>query len=414
MKISIKFLKQFKLILFSFLFSINSFGAITVVSPSVNSYSDIQEALILAEPGDIIRLTSGVYELEDSLSIDVENIRLEGEGIDKTVLSFRNQQSGAQGLSVTSDNVTLQDFAVEDAKGDAIKVKGVDGISFIRVRTEWTGGVSPDNGAYGLYPVESKNVLIDSCVAIGASDAGIYVGQSENIIVKNSRAEFNVAGIEIENSYYADVFDNHAENNTGGILVFDLPDIPQQGGHHVRVFRNKSINNNTDNFAPEGNIVGEVPRGTGIIIQANSFVEIFDNDIGDNETINIAIVTYGYETEDEDYYPHPRAIQIHNNRFGRSGYNPDLQTGELAKILFEVSEGEMPDIFWDGILPFQQMLFGQPDEDKIVLGDNGDASFLALRPIRYMLPYFDPVERNYQKYVGEITPLPSVQFSESL
>tara|TARA_B100000965_G_scaffold157467_1_gene131252 strand:+ start:4348 stop:5592 length:1245 start_codon:yes stop_codon:yes gene_type:complete len=409
-----KFLKQSKLLALSFLFSIYSYGAITIVNPSVDSYSAIQEALILAEPGDIVRLTSGLYELEDSLSIDVENIKFEGEGMDKTILSFKNQQSGAQGLSVTSDNVTLQDFAIEDAKGDAIKVKGVNGISFIRVRTEWTGGVSPDNGAYGLYPVESKNVLIDSCVAIGASDAGIYVGQSENIIVKNSRAEFNVAGIEIENSYYADVFDNHAENNTGGILVFDLPDIPQQGGHHVRVFRNKSINNNTDNFAPEGNIVGEVPRGTGIIIQANSFVEIFDNDIGDNETVNIAVVTYGYETEDADYYPHPRAIQIHGNRFGKSGYRPDLETGELAKILFEVSGGDMPDIFWDGILPLQQMIFGQPDEDKIVLGDNGNASFLALRPIRYMLPFFEPVERDYQKYVGEITPLPKVQLSESL
>ena len=414
MKTLTKFLKQSKLLALSFLFSIYSYGAITVVNPSVDSYSAIQEALILAEPGDIVRLTSGLYELEDSLSIDVENIKFEGEGMDKTILSFKNQQSGAQGLSVTSDNVTLQDFAIEDAKGDAIKVKGVDGISFIRVRTEWTGGVSPDNGAYGLYPVESKNVLIDSCVAIGASDAGIYVGQSENIIVKNSRAEFNVAGIEIENSYYADVFDNHAENNTGGILVFDLPDIPQQGGHHVRVFRNKSINNNTDNFAPEGNIVGEVPRGTGIIIQANSFVEIFDNDIGDNETVNIAVVTYGYETEDADYYPHPRAIQIHGNRFGKSGYRPDLETGELAKILFEVSGGDMPDIFWDGILPLQQMIFGQPDKDKIVLGDNGNASFLALRPIRYMLPFFEPVERDYQKYVGEINPLPKVQLSESL
>ena len=414
MKTLTKFLKQSKLLALSFLFSIYSYGAITIVNPSADSYSAIQEALILAEPGDIVRLTSGLYELEDSLSIDVENIKFEGEGMDKTILSFKNQQSGAQGLSVTSDNVTLQDFAIEDAKGDAIKVKGVNGISFIRVRTEWTGGVSPDNGAYGLYPVESKNVLIDSCVAIGASDAGIYVGQSENIIVKNSRAEFNVAGIEIENSYYADVFDNHAENNTGGILVFDLPDIPQQGGHHVRVFRNKSINNNTDNFAPEGNIVGEVPRGTGIIIQANSFVEIFDNDIGDNETVNIAVVTYGYETEDADYYPHPRAIQIHGNRFGKSGYRPDLETGELAKILFEVSGGDMPDIFWDGILPLQQMIFGQPDKDKIVLGDNGNASFLALRPIRYMLPFFEPVERDYQKYVGKINPLPKVQLSESL
>ena len=144
MKILTKYLKQSKLILFSLLFSINSYGAITVISPSDDSYSAIQEALILAEPGDIIRLTSGTYELEDSLSIDVESIRLEGEGMDQTVLSFKNQQSGAQGLSVTSNNVILQDFAIEDAKGDAIKVKGVDGISFIRVRTEWTGGVSTD------------------------------------------------------------------------------------------------------------------------------------------------------------------------------------------------------------------------------------------------------------------------------
>lgn len=406
------YLKQFKFVLFSLIISFNCYGAITSISPSSDPYSEIQEALILAEPGDIIHLTEGLYELEDSLSIDIQDIILEGEGIDKTVLSFKNQKSGAQGLSVTSDGVILRDFAVEDAKGDAIKVKGVNGISFIRVRTEWTGGVSTENGAYGLYPVESKNVLIDSCVAIGASDAGIYVGQSENIIVKNSRAEFNVAGIEIENSYYADVYDNYAVNNTAGILVFDLPDIPQQGGHHVRVFRNKAVNNNTDNFAPEGNIVGEVPRGMGILIQASSHVEIFDNDIGDNDTVNIAIVTYGFETDDENYYPHPKSIQIHGNRFGKSGYNPDLETGELAKILYELSDGDMPHIFWDGIVPLSQILFGQPDEDKIILGDNGDASFLTINALKYILPFFDPVDQNYDNYRGKIKPLSPVVFSD--
>ncbi|MDA9621900.1 right-handed parallel beta-helix repeat-containing protein [Gammaproteobacteria bacterium] len=406
-------LKQFRLYCLGLLSTV-CFASTVYISPSEDPYTEIQEALILASPGDIIHLSAGLYELEDSLSIDVNNLVLEGEGIDETVLSFKNQLSGAQGLSVTSDNVILRDFAVENAKGDAIKVKGVDGISFIRVRTEWTGGPSSENGAYGLYPVESKNVLIDSCVAIGASDAGIYVGQSENIIVKNSIAEFNVAGIEIENSYYADVFNNYASNNTGGILVFDLPDIPQQGGHHIRVFNNKSVNNNTDNFAPEGNIVGEVPRGSGIIIQANSHVEIFDNDIGDNDTINIAVVTYGYDTDDESYYPHPRAIQIHGNRFGRSGYNPDLETGELAKILFEISGGDMPDIFWDGILPLPQIVFGQPKEDKIVLGDNGDASFLTINALKYILPFFDPIETSYEKFSGEITPLPPVVLSETL
>ena len=407
----IKFLKLFN---FSFLIFISffSYSKTITIYPSADPYTEIQEALILANPGDVVHISEGFYKLEDSLSIDIDNLTLQGDGINKTILSFKDQMSGAQGLSVTSDGVTLQNFAVEDAKGDAIKVKGVHGISFIRVRTEWTNGPDELNGAYGLYPVESKNVLIDSCVAIGASDAGIYVGQSENIIVKNSRAEFNVAGIEIENSYYADVFDNHAENNTGGILVFDLPDIPQQGGHHVRVFRNKSINNNTDNFAPEGNIVGEVPRGTGIIIQANSHVEIFENDIGGNDTVNIAIVTYGYETEDENYYPHPRAIQIHNNRFTKSGNNPDLETGELAKILYELSDKNMPDIFWDGILPMKQIIFGQPDNEKLILGDNGSATFLTINPIKYMLPIFNPVERDYDNYRGTITPLPEVRFSD--
>ena len=407
----IKFLKLFN---FSFLIFISffSYSKTITIYPSADPYTEIQEALILANPGDIVHISEGFYKLEDSLSIDIDNLTLQGDGINKTILSFKDQMSGAQGLSVTSDGVTLQDFAVEDAKGDAIKVKGVHGISFIRVRTEWTNGPDELNGAYGLYPVESKNVLIDSCVAIGASDAGIYVGQSENIIVKNSRAEFNVAGIEIENSYYADVFDNHAENNTGGILVFDLPDIPQQGGHHVRVFRNKSINNNTDNFAPEGNIVGEVPRGTGIIIQANSHVEIFENDIGGNDTVNIAIVTYGYETEDKNYYPHPRAIQIHNNRFTKSGNNPDLETGELAKILYELSDKNMPDIFWDGILPMKQIIFGQPDNEKLILGNNGSATFLTINPIKYMLPIFNPVERDYDNYRGTITPLPEVKFSD--
>jgi parallel beta-helix repeat protein len=408
-----RFQKQSRFFVLLFI-SFYSFSETIIITPSEDPYTEIQEALILASPGDIIRISEGLYQLEDSLSIDIDGLILEGEGMNKTILSFKNQLSGAQGLSVTSNGVTLRDFAVEDARGDAIKVKGVDNINFIRIRTEWTNGPDELNGAYGLYPVESKNVLIDSCVAIGASDAGIYVGQSENIIVKNSRVEFNVAGIEIENSYYADVYDNHAENNTGGILVFDLPDIPQQGGHHVRVFRNKSINNNTDNFAPEGNIVGEVPRGTGIIIQANSHVEIFDNDIGGNDTINIAVVTYGYDTDDKNYYPHPRNIQIHNNRFTKSGLNPDLETGELAKILYELSGGNMPDIFWDGIVPVKQIIFGQPDKEKMVLSQNGDATFLTINPIKFMLPFFDPVERDDIDFKGAINPLPSVILNENL
>ena len=378
------------------------------IEPSDNSQEEVQTALIELSSGDILTLSPGTFIFEDGLSLDVDEVIVRGSGINETILDFKNQMSGAQGLLVTSDRVTLKDFAVTDAKGDAIKVIGAEGINMINLKTEWTGGPKTTNGAYGLYPVESTDVLIDGCVAIGASDAGIYVGQSKNIIVRNSVAQYNVAGIEIENSYYADVYDNLASHNTGGILVFDLPDLPQQGGRHVRVFRNKVIDNDTDNFAPEGNIVGEVPRGTGIIIQANSDVEVFDNDISGNGTVNLSIVTYSNETQDENYYPHPRSIQIHGNRFGEGGFDPDVETGELAAILFELSGGNMPDIFWDGILPTSQIIFGQPNEERLVLTNNGDATFLTINPIKYLLPFFDPVETDISEYEGEVRPLTEI------
>lgn len=402
-KIYIKFLLFFSLALNQNLFSSDIF-----LEPSVNSQEEIQEALILANPGDTLKLSKGTYYFEDGLSLDVDNVIIEGAGMNETILDFKNQISGAQGLLVTSDRVTLKDFTVADAKGDAIKVIGAKGIYMVNLKTEWTGGPKSTNGAYGLYPVESTDVLIDGCIAIGASDAGIYVGQSRNIIVRNSVAQYNVAGIEIENSYYADVYDNLASHNTGGILVFDLPDLPQQGGHHVRVFRNKVVDNDTDNFAPEGNIVGEVPRGTGIIIQANSDVEVFDNDISGNGTVNVSIVTYSNETQDEDYNPHPKSIQIHGNRFGEGGFDPDIETGELAAALFELSGGNMPDIFWDGVLPNFQIIFGQPDEERLVLSNNGDATFLTISPIKYLLPFLDPVETDISEYEGKIKPLAEI------
>ena len=400
-----------KITFFWFLILITSFSASAkevFIEPSNNSHEEVQTALIELSPGDVLTLSPGTFVFEDGLSLDVDEVIVRGSGMDETILDFKNQMSGAQGLLVTSDRVTLKDFAVTDAKGDAIKVIGAEGINMINLKTEWTGGPKSTNGAYGLYPVESSDVLIDGCVAIGASDAGIYVGQSKNIIVRNSVAQYNVAGIEIENSYYADVYDNLASHNTGGILVFDLPDLPQQGGHHVRVFRNKVIDNDTDNFAPEGNIVGEVPRGTGIIIQANSDVEVFDNDISGNGTVNVSIVTYSNETQDENYYPHPRSIQIHGNRFGEGGFDPDIGTGELAAILFELSGGNMPDIFWDGILPTSQIIFGQPDDERLILSNNGDATFLTINPIKYLLPFFDPVETDITEYEGEVRPLAEI------
>ena len=381
------------------------------IEPGLNAHERLQEAMILMQEGDILTIKSGYYSFEDGLSLDVDKVTVRGEGMDSTILDFKNQKSGAQGFLVTSNEVILENFSIMDAKGDALKVIGSKGISMLNLKTEWTGGPKSTNGAYGFYPVESEDVLIDGCVAIGASDAGIYVGQSKNIIVRNSIAQYNVAGIEIENSYYADVYDNLASHNTAGILVFDLPDLPQQGGHHIRVFDNEAINNDTDNFAPEGNIVGEVPRGTGIIIMANSDVEVFNNLMSGNGTVNLSIVSYGDETDDQNYYPHPKRIQVHNNTYGPSGFDPDLETGDLAKALYEISEGNMPDVFWDGIIPLSQMILGQPNDEKLILSEENSTTFLTISPIKYMLGFSSPVRTDMKEFEGEIIPLEPISIN---
>lgn len=395
---------RFLILMFSL--SINSKEIIIEAGP--NAHERLQEAMILMKDGDTLIIDSGNYIFEDSLSLDVDNVTIKGKGMNETILDFKDQKTGAQGLLVTSDKVTLEGFSIMDAKGDALKVIGSKGINMINLKTEWTGGPKSSNGAYGFYPVESEDVLIDGCIAIGASDAGIYVGQSRNIIVRNSIAQYNVAGIEIENSYYADVYNNLASHNTAGILVFDLPDLPQQGGHHIRVFDNKAIDNDTDNFAPEGNIVGEVPRGTGIIIMANSDVEIFNNLISGNGTVNLSIVSYGDETDDKNYYPHPKRIQVHNNNYGPSGFDPDLETGDLAKALYEISDGNMPDIFWDGVLPLSQIILGQPKDEQLIIDEEISTSFLTISPIKYMLGFSEPIKTSKQEFNGTISPLNSV------
>ncbi len=342
-------------------------------APPLTFEEILQTRLIAAEPGDIIEIPPGIHEFSRSLSLNVDGVTIRGAGMDQSILSFRNQQQGAEGLLVSADDFVIQDLAIEDTIGDALKINQSNNVTIRRVRTEWTGGPQTTNGAYGIYPVQSANVLIEGAVAIGASDAGIYVGQSRQIIVRNSRAEYNVAGIEIENSTYADVYNNVATNNTGGILVFDLPGLPVQGGQATRVHDNQVYANNTENFAPAGNIVANVPPGTGLLILANDNIEVFENQFTDNDNVNIMIYSYvlgGRSFDDPDYDPYPEQIYIHDNRFSGGGTSP---RHPMLMALHEQTGERIPDIAWGGILRP-----GTENRDLICLANNGDAGFVNL------------------------------------
>jgi parallel beta-helix repeat protein len=346
------------------------------VAPGQDVQERLQTALIDAKPGDTVRLGAGRFELTDGLSLDVSNVIVRGAGPGKTILSFDHQKGEAEGLLITSNRVTVRDLSVQNAKANGIKSKGSDRISLINLVVEWTGGPKTSNGSYGVYPVSSKNVLIDRVTVRGASDAGIYVGQSDKIVVRNSRAEFNVAGIEIENSFNADVFNNVATHNAGGILVFDLPGLPQMGGHSTRVFANQVVNNDTPNFAPKGNTVAGVPTGTGIMIMANRDVHVFANRIDGNASAGVMLVSYLNTFTDPNYNPLPRNIAVHGNRFGHNGNAPVWPGGaELATAL----GGSLPPVLWDGVTSYVKPGGSQQNETVHLAITDGPVVNLQLR-----------------------------------
>jgi parallel beta-helix repeat protein len=313
----------------------------------------LQKQLILAETGAVIELPEGFFEFTNTLSLEEKkNIIIRGKGMNKTILSFKGQTDGAEGVRVSNcDDITLEGFSVQDAKGDAIKTMHVNKIIFRDVKTSWTGTPGPNNGGYGFYPVQCDGVIIDECEAIGASDAGIYVGQSKNIIVKKSKAYNNVAGIEIENSQHAEVVNNEAYQNTGGILVFDLPDLVQKKGGDINVHDNHIHDNNFPNFAPKGNIVASVPTGTGILILATKGVNVYKNKIINNQSVSTGIISYfttGKPIKDKLYDPYPSAISIYDNYFERQIGRP-VSADPLGMIISNKFKEKTPHILYDGI-----------------------------------------------------------------
>ena len=376
-------------------------------------YSDIEKSLqtqfIMVEDGDVIEIGAGHFSFSRTLWLDnKKNVSIKGAGSNQTFLAFHEQIDGAEAIKVTgSVNIKIEGLTVWDAKGDALKVQETDGISFIDVVAEWRGKPSKKNGAYGLYPVQCNNVLIDNCVAIGASDAGIYVGQSTNIIVKNSKAYNNVAGIEIENSLHADVHSNEAYNNTGGILVFDLPGLLLKNGGSVRVFNNNVHDNNLANFAPKGNIVGKVPDGTGVMVLATKNVEVFNNKIVNNNTASMVVISY-YMTEepieDKDYYPYPSAINIHNNFFEREHVKPTFK-GRMGKMFhFKLKFGkDVPHILYDGVLDSEQLTEAGtiPDVSRICVRGNTNETFANLDAEND----FKNISRDVTPYDCELQPI---------
>ncbi|MAA66294.1 MAG: hypothetical protein CL581_16175 [Alteromonadaceae bacterium] len=341
------------------------------VAPDAVDGDDITEALSLAlfdVPDDaVVVLPKGRFTVTESIVVNsASGLTLTGHGINETILDFSGSFGDDAFRFQGGSGITIRDLGVYEAPKNGIKATNVNGIHMTYTATVWEGELEENNGAYGLYPLKSQNVLMEHNYAYGSADAGIYVGQSENIVVRNNTAKKNVAGIEIENSSMADVYNNIAIGNSGGILAFDLPGLDKAYGGNVRIFNNQAYGNNADNVG--AGVVGLVPPGTGMLILATSGVEIYDNQITDNDTTAVAITSYLLVDEDLGAYPANygatmangwsptlKNVYLHNNTIARNGGNPTgdllapIAAGYGSNMNSKGSPQTFPAIMYDGI-----------------------------------------------------------------
>ena len=350
----------------------NAEGCDMTICPGEEAPTEIQTALIEASEGAVICLSAGTFTPESELSLDVNDVTIRGAGMEETILDFSEQLVGANGIYITSNGVSVEDMKVLNTAGDGIRAEGVDRIAFRGVFVHWESEGDTQNGAYGLYPVTCNEVLIDGCKVVGASDAGIYVGQSTQAIVRNSEVYGNVAGIEVENTTDAEVYDNHAHDNAGGVLIFNLPGIPIQDGKRCKVYNNLIENNNAPNFAEEGNVVAMVPSGTGLFVLAADNNEVHNNTIHNNVTLGVVILAYTEllfgEWDDENFDPYAEGNYVHDNDFANNGDDPQ---GIAKGLPLPVP---LPSTAWDGCADAEK---DNTDGGLTnCFGNNGDAGYV--------------------------------------
>ncbi|MCD2422638.1 right-handed parallel beta-helix repeat-containing protein [Niabella pedocola] len=357
----------------------------------------VLEALLTIRDSTSILLKAGLYKFDNLSIVKAKQVQLKGEGRDKTILDFSAQSQGGEGIRITDvTGFSISDMTIRDSRGDLLKINKSRDIVVRELNAIWKTSDST-SGGYAIYPVLCKKILVENCYAEGASDAGIYIGQSDSAVVRHCKAAKNVAGCEIENTTNAEVYNNEFYDNTAGFLVFDLPGLSQRGGH-VKAYDNYLHDNNRINFAKAGSFgtswgVGNAAPGSGIIILATSNVELYRNRVINNNSSAITIAS-GFavgETPDkinDQYFPVSKHIRIYENTLEMGPAFPGpAALHHIGKLLMGIEQQlnqqdpgrknkRIPLIMYDGISTNLLTKGTAANPDSICIAQAGDNLFV--------------------------------------
>jgi parallel beta-helix repeat protein len=335
----------------------------------VRSGGSIRAAIAQAAPGDRIEVLPGTYRegaRGDLNAVTITKPGLELVGLARPGAPVVLENAGDQafgiwvspassagegpqsdvehppcGLSGTTlRGFVLRGFTVRGFAVHGVHLACVDGFSL-------TDNHADANGVYGLFPiVSSHGVLAGNVATKTQTDAAIYVGQSDDVLIAANSVHDNLLGIEVENSRNCAVVANEAYANTLGIFVDILPFLERGTQESTLVAYNSVHDNNRPNTAEPDDILGVLPSGLGVLVAGGRSTTVLMNDVRNNGFTGIAVASLclglalqGSDCGGLDIDPDPRDDRIVGNRLVRNGTAPQ------ANPIFDALKA---DLVWDG------------------------------------------------------------------
>ena len=277
----------------------------------VNPGELIQDAVNRAASGDTIRVMPGLYE--ETVYIDKDNINLTGVIVDgKRPVLDGSKEDRHDGIIASGHGVNIEGFHVLNYRSNGITTQGANNY---RIHNNIVENIY----LYGIFPQFGKNGLVSQNIISNTSDAGIYVGMSENVDIIANEVFDNALGIEAENSHKILIEANYVHDNAIGIPVVIFPGLQTKTAADVIVRNNTVVNNNSTMFERS---VGRT--GRGITVTAVDRVTIDGNIIKGNQTCGVCISNMsgmsGLFPVDAAVDPEPDETMIVRNIFVNNGY----------------------------------------------------------------------------------------------
>lgn len=303
---------------------------------TVHVTTTIQAAVDVAQPGDTLLIPPGTYR--ENVRIYKDNLSLRGSP--GAVLDGAGL-AGNMGIRVVPAAPTgrINGFSLTGLK---IQNYSHTGVFLSRVDNfKISQGRYSDNEEYAIFPVHSSNGRIELNQVSGSEDSGIYVGQSQDVVITKNHTTDCRVGFEIENSNGIDIEENEANNNSIGISIFVLPGLSITSTSDIIVNRNVlNKNNRTLPPADPANPFENIPGGIGLLNVGGDRVVVRRNIAMNNDSAGIALVQLPAKLAalDPRIDPLPDGNAIRNNVTLQNGDHPHPLLGSLPGS----------DLLWDG------------------------------------------------------------------